>query len=457
VSGYALARHQRSGLARTLLGRVDLALTLLGHIGLALALLGRIALALALLGLLSTSAQAQARAKPGKPKANDPAACPYCRGEPERMRAAGIVSHGGFEFGKSNTAAIDAFFPGVAIHWIESAHFEIGFADAEARADYEDKKAFEAELERLAAVLPDVPTRTRALDPWLRMHLYAQRCEDIYARFLGLMQIEQSVFPDGTKIWQLGSPYWGEGPHVGQKGKFEVLVLPNKSLFSEYLREHFGLTTTSSQRWNLVERDTLSTTIRTDEGRLRSDLALHGHIAFNLAHNLLDGYKHYSYDTPPWLREGLAHVLERQVSPRFNSFDASEGGSASMGGRSDWVPEVRSMIKKGEVPRLAELMNLKTFAEFELRHHYTCWSMVDYMIRVHPAGFACLNAKLHGRKDERGFPDSANLRDVHREALRECLGFTYAAFDEAWAAWALSPASDSKPGDAAAKPVGGVF
>jgi len=395
-------------------------------------------------GTLDVGAHAQARAKESKPKPTDPRACPYCRGEPELMRAAGIVSHGGFEFGKTTTADIDAFFPGVAIHWIESAHFELGFADAGSRADYEDKKVFEAELARLAAVLPGVPTRTRLLDPWLRMHLYAQRCEELYARFLVLMQVEQSVFPDGVKVWMRDTPYWGEGPHVGQKGKFEVLVLPNKALFGDYVREHFGLTTTSSQRWNLVERDTLSSTIRTDEGRLRNDVALHAHVTFNLAHNLLDGFKHYSYDTPPWLREGFAHVLEREVSPRYNSFDSSEGGSSAMGGRTDWVPEVRSMIKKGEVPRLAELMNLKTFAEFELRHHYACWSMVDYMIRVHPTGFACLNAKLHGRKDANGFPDSSNLRDVHRDALRECMGMTYAGFDEAWAAWALSPAADSK-------------
>lgn len=419
--------------------------------------LARLGLALALLGMLAPVLSAQVRAKAGKPKPTDPAACPYCRGEPERMRAAGIASHGGFEFGKTDTASIAAFFPGVEIHWIESTHFELGFADAGARADFEDKKAFEAELERLAAVLQDVPTRTRTLDPWLRMHLYAQRCEDIYARFLELMQVEQSDFPDGTKVWMLDTPYWGEGPHVGQKGKFEVLVLPNKSLFSDYVREHFGLTTLSSQRWNMVERDTLSSTIRTDEGRLRSDLALHGHIAFNLAHNLLDGYKHYSYDTPPWMREGFAHVFEREISPRFNSFDSSEGSSAEKGGRSDWVPEVRALIKKGEAPSLAEMVNLKTFAEFDLRHHYVSWSMVDYMIREHPAGFAGFNAKLHGRKDAKGFPDSSNLRDVHRDALRECLGMTYAAFDQAWAAWALSPASDGKPGDAAPKPVGGVY
>ena len=48
---------------------------------------------------------------------------------------------------------------------------------------------------------------------------------------------------------------------------------------------------------------------------LREDHALHGHLAYNVAINLLDGFKHYSYETPTWLRVGLGHLIEREINP----------------------------------------------------------------------------------------------------------------------------------------------
>ena len=116
--------------------------------------------------------------KPGDLRPNDPAACPYCRAEPELMAKAGLVSHGGFDFGKTNTAKVDAELPANDIRWIESAHCEIGFALPPIKVTVEEKDKVRAELARLALVMPDVPAKPAVLDPWLRAHLYAQRCED---------------------------------------------------------------------------------------------------------------------------------------------------------------------------------------------------------------------------------------------------------------------------------------
>src|SRR5262245_59935263 len=106
---------------------------------------------------------------------------------------------------------------------------------------------------------------------------------------------------------------------------------------------------------------------------------------------MLDGYKHYSYETPWWIREGLAHFVEREINPKFNSFDSTEGAVAEMTKESDWSAEVKRMIQSGKAPRMAEMANLKTPAEFKLPHHFACWSMTAFLIEKHPEAWACLN------------------------------------------------------------------
>jgi hypothetical protein len=83
------------------------------------------------------------------------------------------------------------------------------------------------------------------------------------------------------------------------------------------------------------------------------------------------------------------------------------------------------------------MVALRTYAEFELRHHYASWSMIKFMATVHPAAFGCLNQRLHGRKTSDGYPDSSDIPGVHRTAISECFGMSYPQFDDAWRAWAL--------------------
>jgi hypothetical protein len=389
-------------------------------------------LALGLLAALAGPAPAQK----GKGPRNDPANCPWCHGDPALMAAAGIVSHGGFEFGARDTPWVDAFFGGRDVYWIESAHFEIGLCVGVHKIEPDEAKKVRAELAELAQVLPDVDPKTRVLEPFMRAHLYALRVEKSWKRFLELMQVEEGDFPDGRSVWLLGTPYRGEGPYVGQKGKFELLVLPTASDQVRFLVEQFGLTMRRTQRWNVIDRSSLIVVTNLAENELTSDERIHGHVVFNLAINLLDGYEHYSYDTPRWLLEGLGHFMEREINPRFNTFDASEGSVGVRVNKENWDAEVKQLIASGKAPRVAELTALRTYAEFELRHHYACWSMTKFMVTTDPAGYACLNAALHGRKSPDGMPDSEDLSGVQREAFGDCLGMSYAQFDEAWRTWA---------------------
>ena len=395
------------------------------------------ALAGAALALCAGAGAAAAPAQVEELAPNDPASCPYTGGDPERLAAAGFVALGGFEFGPADTAAVDRLLGFVDIRWVATEHFELGFGLGPYAIKAEERDKVRAELEELAQVWPEVKPKTRTLDPWLRAYLHARRLERVWDRFLEIAQVEESAFPDGSSPWRLGTPYMGEGPYLGQRGKYEVLVLPSEAASVLYLRTNYGLTTAFSQRWNIIDRDTLQLVTHTGHGDLRVDAALHGHVAFNVAINLLDGYRHYSYETPVWLREGLAHFVEREINPRFNTFDRAEGSGGLQTTKWKWEPEVKQLVRSGEAARVAQLVAKQSYADLAFDDHLACWSMTDYMIRAHPAGYAALTRALHGRKQVDGLPDGSKLDDAHREAFEAAFGGGYRDFDAAWAAWVL--------------------
>jgi len=388
-----------------------------------------------LLALLAPLASGQ---KKDEAPRNAPGNCPYCFGDPAIMEAAGIVSHGVFDFAKTDTAGVDTLLPTLDVYWIESAHFRIGLGLSPYKPKQSERKKIRAELTELAEVMEEVRPKAKTLDNWLRLHLYALRMEKTWDRWLEVMQVEAGSFPAEGAQWTLGTEYWGEGPYVGQADKYEILVLPGPAQQIAFMRNQYGLSHSVTQRWNIIERGALTITTNLTENDLRDDEALHGHLAFNVAINMLDGYKNYSYDTPRWISEGLGHFFERELNPRYNSFDASEGFAGIQKTRTDWNGPVRKLVQSGKAPRLAELVGLRTFAEFDLDDHYTCWSMTVFMITEMPEAYACLNAGLHGIKSPDGLPDGSRMREKHRKMFQECSGMTYAQFDAAWRQWVTS-------------------
>lgn len=392
--------------------------------------------ALTALALLMLAAPPAAAQKTEKKRPNDPSLCTVCAGDAELMQAGGIVAHGGFPFGKggSDTVHVDKHLATCDIRWIETKNFRIGFALGPYKVKLEEKKKFIAELTRLKQAFPKVMPESTVLDPWLRAHIYAQRAEDIHARFLEIVDGLGAGFADGSGTWR-GS-YQGEGPYLGQKEKYEVLILPNEAAHVDFLLEQAGLQIRNTQRWHFIDRGAILVSMHAQQGNLRSDPGLHGHLAFNLAHNLYDGLNHYSYDTPVWVHEGLAHYMEREIDPNNNSFDGGEGAVADMTSKGNWKPEVLKLISSDQAPRMAELMALKNFGELKLPHHFTTWSMVDFLLSTKPKEFAQFLWALKRSYNEQGIPTGENLPEWHRKQFKDLLGYSYIEFDQAWREWA---------------------
>jgi hypothetical protein len=373
------------------------------------------------------------------PPHNAPERCTLCGGDAEAMARAGILSHGPFEFGETDTNDVDKVLGSARILWIETKHFEIGMALGPYKIPTNEKGKLRAELERLAVFYPDIkPKKVRVLDMWTRTHLYAMRAEDTWDRMLEVLQVSETDFPPKETAWMIGTPYWGQGPYIGQVGKYEILILPSEALSLKFLSRYFGLMIRRSQRWNVLARDTLTITMHSQQGGLRAESALHGHMVFNITHNLLDGYKHYTYETPIWIHEGLAHHLEREVDPRFNTFDSSEGAAADKTRKTRWKPAVRKMVSGKKAPRMAELLRIRGYGDLTLEGHYTTWSMIDYLMVEHPDFLARLLSAIKGITRDGKLGDATMVPAIHRKAFKEGLGMTYGGFDEAWQAWVLA-------------------
>jgi hypothetical protein len=282
-----------------------------------------------------------------------------------------------------------------------------------------------------------IDPRTRVLDPWIRAHLYAKRVEEHYAKIQDMLGVTDADFKDNREVWNQVSKYMGAGPYLGQRGKFEVFLLPSEGAHKTYLRDRLGLTTELSQRWNVIPRDTQTVIIHTEQGKLRVDESLHGHLVFNLTHNLLNGYKHYSYDMPVWMTEGAAHWYERQLNPKFNTFDGAEGAAPDMSSKSKWAPEAKKIVNGSDAPSFPSMIGKRTFADLDLDDHFVLWSVFDYLITVHPDFLKVYFDTLAGLKNAEGYDDYAALSDKQRAVFKDSLGMTYGKFEAAWEAWVL--------------------
>ena len=87
--------------------------------------------------------------------------------------------------------------------------------------------------------------RVKKLDPYLRLHLMAQRGEDFYKRFQKLLGVTDADFP-ATR--QNEGPYMGNGLYMGEKGKFEALLHVNRGTHSAFTSKYMGVDITRSRR-----------------------------------------------------------------------------------------------------------------------------------------------------------------------------------------------------------------
>ncbi len=366
--------------------------------------------------------------------AADDKTCPYCEDDPAVLAAAGMVSHGPFLFGASDLASVQSQISYARPIGIETPHLRIVSTLRKWKVPEREWKANRAELTALAAKLPEVDPKVKSHDRWLRLHLYAERAETQYRRFQEAMGVTDDDF--GASRWTNGRPYMGEGPYLGEKDKFEILLTENQGTYTDYLSNTWGLTTTLPHRHNIIDRSALWFGIYA-EGVVNGDKGLYTGIIHNLAHNFLDGYKHYSYDIPSWISEGFAHWMEQDAGGVDYHFCTEEAADADVNYELDWEPSVRKLVRKKRPQPLARMMRYTSYAEISLEDHFTAWSRIDYLMRAHAEAFRAFMSEMAGLLGPDGYADGKDLVGRQRRLLKELLGVSPDGFDRSWAEWVL--------------------
>lgn len=358
--------------------------------------------------------------------------CPYCQNDPALLEGAGLVSHGPMDFGPEGSEALVELLPSGEWLFLESEHLRWASSLATETVKAKDRERLSSELDRLRVLFPEIPKKVKKLDPYLRMHLMAQRGEEFYARFQSLLGVTDADFPASR---QNEGPYMGNGLYLGEKGKFEALLHVNRDTHRMFTSQYMGVNITDAVRWHLPKKHKLVMSVPAVDSDLRLDRSLHPHLVHNLSHLMLCAYKHFSYDPPIWLDEGLAHVMEQEINPEFHTLDGEEGSLPDNRGPADWNKELKSLARKGRVTGFAGLMRIQSFAKLEQDDHVSAYGLVRFLIDERPAEFAAFIGDIKGQLDDAGYPDGSGMLDVERAGLKKHFGWTPAQLDAAWFAW----------------------
>lgn len=383
-------------------------------------------------------ALAAALAGPQKSKV---AKCPWCKEDPALMAAAGVVSHGPMPIGTQQSPEFALSLPASQWIFLETAHLRWASSLPEQRIDMEERPRVEAELARLREKLPGVPKEVRKLDPWLRLHLIAMKGEEFHTRFQKLLRVTDADFPAERKR---EGPFMGAGRFLGEKDKAEVVLHANPATHALFTTAFSGAQVENALRWHFPVQHKMLASLPCDDPDLKQDKWLYPHIVHNLSHLFYSAYKHFSYDPPQWLDEGLALCMEKETDPRSTTNEGEEGTFRDATYPDDWSDAVRKMLVRGRSKTLAELMYVKEVGALDREGLFTVWSMVRFLIDEHPEALAKLLAGTKGQLDEKGYPTGTDLPGLQRKLLKEHFALTPQAFDEVWRAWASAPAPGSK-------------
>lgn len=398
------------------------------------------AVRLLLLALLVGTAPIEvlcAQAPAGRPDEGadtGPVEDPYTKGDAEAMRALGIERYAPFPWADFKTTAdVDKVLGERRVRWLETRHFRLGctLATAPLPQRPDERKALQAETKELNRLCRKIPARPKELDTWLRLHLFAQRCERAYAEFERLLGHSDADFEQGKVP--------GHGPYLGMPDKFLLLLFQKKSDMVRYMDRFCGRQDDASMRFYHQGTNQLVLCVSAEGLEGFTESGLHGHVVYATWQNLLNGYRGYNYPLPPWLAEGLAHWYSRQVPTEFLNVQLKDDESVAQDDQYDWPKKVRRRAQhEGAFFPFATMAGWSDADQLGYHGHAQSWSRVDYLMHVDPEKVGELVRQLKGVAPTGDFErQGAEVSALAQKLLVDLFGLDAATFDERWRAWVL--------------------
>ncbi|MEO6594674.1 MAG: hypothetical protein ABIP94_07960 [Planctomycetota bacterium] len=360
---------------------------------------------------------------------------PYTGGAPEVMAAAGIVAYGPFPWADAfSTTDVDRVLGEGRVLWMETAHFRIGLSlKTEGWPEESDqRKALQEELKQLHKLVPKLPERPKKLDPWIRLHLYAQRVEGAYADFLKLIGATDADFP-------ARGPSPGEGAYLGLPGKFLVLLFQKKSDMGRYMERFCGRQSDSSMRYYHDKSHQMLACISAEGMEGFNEAGLHGHVLYAVYHNLLHGYQGYRYSLPLWFDEGLAHWYSRKVPSSMMNVEIRDDEAVAEEKQNNWPVKVRRRAQHvGAFFPFETMIAWEKWDEMGYHAHAQSWSRVDYLMQLDAEKVGLMIRRLKSLPDGPGYEVlGAQARTLAQKLLIELFELDAQTFDEKWREWVL--------------------
>jgi len=366
---------------------------------------------------------------------------PYTKGEPAALAKAGYARMGPMPWAdRHDTEDIRGVMTGRPLHVVETAHFRVASALAgrELPATTRGRDRLREELDRLRQRLPTVPAKVKRLDPWLLTHLYAQRCEELYAELAARFGVTAADFPaaGGSRRPE----HLGRGPFLGRPEKYGLLMFESEADMVRYLRTFTDRTEKNPVRHHYPSSDSLGYIVCAEahRGVLRDEEHLHANVAFSTVLNLIDGFGSYDPEAVPlWLREGMAHWYRRRVHVEHNNFSHFDDAKSEQFMAWEWYAKVRARVEFGVDPSPRLLFRWRDPGALSLAEHAMMWSRVDYLFSLEAEGFHRFWRHVEASPyDPRRFDADERAR-WHALALEAGWGLELDAFHEGWKAFVL--------------------
>jgi hypothetical protein len=168
---------------------------------------------------------------------------PWTKGDPELLKKLGIVRVGAMPWTQTHASdGVVKTLGGIPVIFIETEHFRLASTLESYRptGDRAEKERLEAEFAALKKLCNKFTKLPPKIDPWLRAHLYAYRIERVYDQFTTAFGIKDADFESALRKTADGRSL-GQGPYLGQKNKFTVLLTQSQSSMGRYLRANFQI------------------------------------------------------------------------------------------------------------------------------------------------------------------------------------------------------------------------
>lgn len=374
---------------------------------------------------------------------------PYTKNKPAAMKRAGILNYGPFMLEEDHgTDAVHKKFPEAKFLWLETEHFRIGSSlKSQAIPTGSDaKRRIQAELKLLKKRLPRVKPKTKVLDRWLRIHLFAMRLEQVHADFLKqIIQRRSQEFPSLDKVSadEKDPRYMGRGPHLGMPQKPILLLFAKESNLMRYAKlasiqvdernPHpiFKLTRSGSLLFG--------TSAEIITHQVTPELRLHAHVLFNTVQSLIQGYKYFSHQVPAWISEGLGNVFVRRLHEEEYEFSGMKDWDTSKNYPRKWRENVRNLMGSGYAPKLETFVKRMQSKELDFNMQMCAWSLCDFLCQYKKGRPLALFLDVIKRTPEHEpgkMPSTEAILALQEQARKEAFGMEWSELEAAWHKWA---------------------